>query len=180
MRKIMEFARWEMSHTAPLFNRFVAHLSTTRYGRPSISWRANPDPAGPGLGPGGPGGMPLGPISALDLFRKLLDSFGPAQIRLKPVDLGHYRGVAGRMDSMAPGDYDAADHICGYLADGGSVRLDLKSDDGETASSEVDHEDIYNALMADEKLTALFLQDDYDDYDVYAFALFLVERASKK
>jgi hypothetical protein len=206
MRRIMEFADWtssstgapgdwEGSLTGSLFQRFVSTLSSKR---PPM-WSRPEGTTGPkgktmprmvqkqAKGRRREGMSDLPPevvISMLEIFQKIMDSFDSAGIVVKPVDQVHYQEIVRQINSIAGVFADESDYIGGVLASHKTIRIELDSSTvgGRTVrmSSDVDMNDICRAFMDSEKLAKLFIDGDYDEVDVYAFVLHLVEIASKK
>jgi len=206
MRRIMEFADWtssstgapgdwEGSLTGSLFQRFVSTLSSKR---PPM-WSRPEGTTGPkgktmprmvqkqAKGRRREGMSDLPPevvISMLEIFQKIMGSFDSAGIVVKPVDQVHYQEIVRQINSIAGVFADESDYIGGVLASHKTIRIELDSSTvgGRTVrmSSDVDMNDICRAFMDSEKLAKLFIDGDYDEVDVYAFVLHLVEIASKK
>ena len=195
---------WEGSLTGSLFKQFVSTISSKRppmWSRSKGSTRPamlpkqskvatpRPSPATPPL-PAGTlrkGLHDLPPevvLSMLEIFQKIMDSFDSAGIVVKPVDQAHYQEVVRHINSIAGVFADESDYIGGVLASHKTIRIELDSSTvgGRTVrmSSDVDMDDICRAFMDSEKLAKLFIDGDYDEVDVYAFVLHLVEIASKK
>lgn len=186
---------WEGSLTGSLFQRFVSTLSSKR---PPM-WSRPEGTTGPkgktmprmvqkqAKGRRREGMSDLPPevvISMLEIFQKIMDSFDSAGIVVKPVDQVHYQEIVRQINSIAGVFADESDYIGGVLASHKTIRIELDSSTvgGRTVrmSSDVDMNDICRAFMDSEKLAKLFIDGDYDEVDVYAFVLHLVEIASKK
>ena len=186
---------WDGSHTGSLFQRFVSTLSSKR---PPM-WSRPEGTTGPkgktmprmvqkqAKGRRREGMSDLPPevvISMLEIFQKIMGSFDSAGIVVKPVDQVHYQEIVRQINSIAGVFADESDYIGGVLASHKTIRIELDSSTvgGRTVrmSSDVDMNDICRAFMDSEKLAKLFIDGDYDEVDVYAFVLHLVEIASKK